>query len=156
MTPSRIPMTVLSLALVLGNAMVGVGGSAWGASADIRASGYVAEGLNRVVKSVPVAPKGTETRGPIVIKRGDTLEKLVKTHLNHLPFRQDILAQALQARNPGAFKGPKSRTPVVGAVITLPTADDYAMAIFGPEDRPQAPQEPVEPADPRRGWVRYP
>lgn len=152
MTTFRTSMIAMPLAVGLWSAM----GGAWGAAADIRASGYVAEGLDRVVKAVPVTPKGGETRGAIVVKRGDTLEKLVRTHLNHLPFRQDILVQALQARNPGAFKGPKSRTPVVGAVITLPTADDYATVIFGSEDRPQAPQEPVEPVDPRRGWVRYP
>lgn len=152
----RIPINALALALVLGGATLGAVGSTWGASADIRASGYVAEGINRVVKAVPVTPKGAVTRGAIVVKRGDTLEKLVETHLNHLPFRPEILMQALLARNPGAFKGPKSRTPVVGAAITLPTADDYAKVIFGPEDRPQALQEPVEPEDPRRGWVRYP
>lgn len=157
MTTFRIPMPAMPLALALGSAMLSVMGSVWGASADIRASGYVPGGLDRVVKAVPVAAKGAETRGAIVIKRGDTLEKLVKTHLNHLPFRQDILAQALLARNPGAFKeGPKSRTPVAGAVITLPTADDYAKVIFGPEGPPQAPQEHAEPVDPRRGWVRYP
>ena len=156
MTTFRVPMTALLLAIVLGSVMLSVMGSVWGASADIRASGYVPEGLNRVVKAVPVTAKGAETRGAIVIKRGDTPEKLVKTYLNHLPFRENILMQALQARNPGAFKGPKSRTLVVGAVITLPTADDYATVIFGPEDRPQALSEPVEPADPRRGWVRYP
>jgi hypothetical protein len=143
---------VAGMALMLSGTSAGV----MAAAADIRASGYVPEGVDRVVRAVPIAPRGGDARNTVVVKRGDTLEKLVKTHLKHLPFRQDILAEALVARNPGAFKGTKSRTPVIGAVLVLPSADDYATVIFGPEARPSPAEEAPEPVDPRRGWVRYP
>ena len=140
--------------------------AAWSAAANIRADGVSAEERRQPAGKTAPGP-GTKpgasakpadtTPGAIVIKRGDSLDTLVKKHLGHLPFKPDFLKQALVQKNPTAFKPPKNLAPIVGEKLQLPTAADYDRMLHGnpPPPPPAAPVAEDVP-DPRRGWVRFP
>lgn len=92
----------------------------------------------------------------IVARRGDTLDKLVATRFNHLPFRPDALRAALARVNAGALQ-PGSRTRLVaGAKVTLPAdAEVQRLVLGGDHDDGQA-HEPTNPVLTSQGWIRFP
>jgi len=61
----------------------------------------------------------------MLVKRGDTVERIISRRLASLPFKQDILRKALVDKNPDAFADAKKRKLKVGAVLQLPTLDDF-------------------------------
>jgi len=110
-----------------------------------------------------------------MVKKGDTVERIVSRRLASLPFKQDILRKALVEKNPQAFTDTKKRKLKVGAVLQLPTLDDFRNLFAPPADamggampmpggpmpaqaqpEPQPAQAQPEEEDPRKGWVRYP
>jgi hypothetical protein len=122
----------------------------------------------------------------MLVKRGDTVERIISRRLASLPFKQDILRKAVVEKNPDAFTDPKKRKLKVGAVLQLPTLDDFRnlfappspamggmpggpmsmpmpggpMAMPMPMPMPGGPMPaqapPEEEEDPKKGWVRYP
>ena len=60
-----------------------------------------------------------------MVKKGDTVERIISRRLASLPFKQDILRKALVDKNPDAFADTKKRKLKVGAVLQLPTLDDF-------------------------------
>ena len=72
-------------------------------SASIRANGY--EPPER--GTAKPAASATPVTGPgalVLIRRGDTLDKLVTTHLGKLPLRADLLRQAVIEKKDEALK----------------------------------------------------
>jgi hypothetical protein len=99
--------------------------------------------------------------GSVVVRRGDSLERIITRHLTHLPFRQDILRQAVIKKNPAAFKGGRPEGLLVGAILQLPATEDFNHLFSGATAAAPPPaQPPVEDAptdiDPRKSWVRFP
>ena len=101
--------------------------------------------------------------GVWLVKKGDTLDRIVSRRLASLPFRPDVLRRALVDKNPGAFKNPKSAILTVGAILQLPTLEDFRYLLPAPVPEmlqasappPVEAQAEFEP-DPRKGWVRFP
>ena len=100
------------------------------------------------------APRATSEQ--IVARRGDTLDRLVATRFNHLPFRPDVLREALARVNAGALQ-PGSRTRLVaGAKVTLPAdAEVQRLVLGGDHDDGQA-HEPTNPVLTSQGWICFP
>lgn len=67
-----------------------------------------------------------------MVKKGDTVERIVSRRLASLPFKQDILRKALVEKNPQAFTDTKKRKLKVGAVLQLPTLDDFRNLLAPP------------------------
>jgi len=107
--------------------------------------------------------------GSIVIKRGDTLDKIITRHLSALPIKADLIRQEIIKQNPAAFKGGKASAMVMGASLQLPGMDYFRDRYFQPNqpsigagessmqngDSAQNENSP-ESIDPRKGWVRFP
>ena len=136
-------------------------------AADSNASG---QGAPASAQPAAATVKAPPTRDSVVVKKGDTLDKVVARSLGDLPFRQDVLRRALLEKNRVIFKDgkPPRRLPP-GAVLQVPLLDDFRRIVFGDAacrpaeentqtDSPQiaeAPQ-PAEGVDSRKAWVRYP
>lgn len=75
--------------------------------------------------AAPTAQAPVLPEGAMLVKKGDTLERIISRRLASLPFKQDILRKALVDKNPDAFADTKKRKLKVGAVLQLPTLDDF-------------------------------
>ena len=132
--------------------------------------------------AAPTAQAPALPEGAMLVKKGDTVERIVSRRLASLPFKQDILRKAVVDKNPDAFTDPKKRKLKVGAVLQLPTLDDFRNLFAPPspamvgmpggpmsmpmpgspmpaqaQPEPQSAQaKPEEEEDPKKGWVRYP
>ena len=134
----------------------------------------------------PPAPPA-QAPGPLddtwLVKKGDTLERIVSRRLASLPFKPNVVRKALVDKNPEAFKDAKARKLTVGSTLKLPTLEDFRYLFPGPASAPPQPAPP-EPAmaqpgmppsalgqtagappspaqaeadeDPRKGWIKYP
>lgn len=105
----------------------------------------------------------------IVVKRGDTLDKIITRHLSAMPIKTDLIRQEIIKQNPAAFKGGKASAMVIGASLQLPGMDYFRDRYFQAnqpsitagessiQNRDSAQNEnPSESVDPRKGWVRFP
>ena len=100
------------------------------------------------------------------VKKGDTLDRIISRRLASLPFKQDVLRQALADKNPGVFKYAKSAKTaklIVGSTLLLPTLADFQHLLPVPaqamlqQSEPQPLQEQAEMEEnPRQEWVRFP
>ena len=114
--------------------------------------------MDAAVKAVPAGP----AMPAIVVKKGDTLDKLITRHLKNSPFNQDILRKAVIQKNPAAFKDGKAQGLIVGSQLLWPTMADYRKVLVGAgvgvDGGGQAEEHaaPTGAPDPRRGWVRFP
>ena len=83
-----------------------------------------------------------------LVKKGDTLERIVSRRLASLPFKPNVVRKALVDKNPEAFKDAKARKLTVGSTLKLPTLEDFRYLFPGPA--PATPQPaPPEPAMPQ-------
>ena len=75
--------------------------------------------------AAPTAQAPALPEGAMLVKKGDTVERIISRRLASLPFKQDILRKALVDKNPDAFADAKKRKLKVGAILQLPTLDDF-------------------------------
>lgn len=107
--------------------------------------------------------------GPIAVKRGDTLDRLIARHLPSHPIRPEILRQEIVSQNPDAFKGGKANALVAGASLWLPGLSYFRDKYFQASDKSTGKKEDsrqnadsvqgetsADDIDPRKGWVRFP
>lgn len=126
-------------------------------AADVPAAKGDATELDAALKAVPAGPAVPA----VVVKKGESLDKLIARHVKNSPFSQDIVRKAVIQKNPNAFKDGKAQGIVVGAQLQWPTMADYRKVLAGAGvsvDGGQRPEDsaPVAAPDPRKGWVRYP
>ena len=99
----------------------------------------------------PPAPPA-QAPGPLddtgLVKKGDTLERIVSRRLASLPFKPNVVRKALVDKNPEAFKDAKARKLTVGSTLKLPTLEDFRYLFPGPAPAPPQPAPP-EPAMPQ-------
>ena len=93
--------------------------------------------------------------GSVTVKKGDTLLRIIARHLDHLPFKQAIVRTAVMQKNPAAFKEGKPEGMVAGAVLQLPTMEDFRRMLPSLDAASEDAHAEGE-SDPRRGWVRFP
>ena len=107
------------------------------------------------------AAAATGNSRAVVVGKGDTTYKIIARSMRHLPFKNEIVRAALMQKNPAAFKKGKTEGLVVGAVLQLPTMEDFRRMIpelgktsgaSGADEDEHAEQD----ADIRKGWVRFP
>ena len=93
--------------------------------------------------------------GGVTVKKGDTLLRIIARHLDYLPFKLAIVRTAVMQKNPAAFKDGKPEGMVTGAVLQLPTMEDFRRMLASLEAVSEDAHAELE-SDPRRGWVRFP
>ena len=107
----------------------------------------------------PVA--APDPAGTAVARKGESLQKLIARSMGNLPFKPEILRDAMIQKNPAAFKNGKPESLIVGSVLKLPTMEDFrryipAVAAVCVEGDGTDGARADATADPRKGWVRFP
>ena len=93
-----------------------------------------------------------------VVKKGDTLNKIIKSTFNQHPLKMKSIAQAIIANNKKAFPSGKPTSMQAGATLIIPSfesitgmnSDGKGSALMTQKVNPYA------STDPHRGWVRFP
>ena len=98
-----------------------------------------------------------------VVKKGDTLNKIIKDTFNQHPLKMKEIGKAIIATNKRAFPTGKPNSMQAGATLIIPsvlalTADKVNLKgnlqSNGVEMKSR--QNPYVSTDPHRGWVRFP
>ena len=131
----------------------------------------LASETNAVAAQAAKTAAAAEKNSSVTVKKGDTLLKIIERNLHHLPFKLELLRTAIMQKNPAAFKKGKPETMLAGAVLQLPTIEDFrrmvpslgtasedAHAKPASDPHGKAPEDSHAEweSDPRKGWVRFP
>ena len=138
----------------------------------VRPGALVAEAVPALQRSDVVMPTSALK---VVVKRGDTVEGLLRRHLADSVFNIKFQRQALMRLNPAVFQNGLVRRLEVGSTLWIPT--DAIMMGLLPGARQEAPvvqtsaapqqgatdqeasataRQPVHTPSPSRAWVRFP
>ena len=119
----------------------------------------------------PDVPPLENVRGQIDFTQAGLSAKGVTAAMYGLPFKLELLRTAIMQKNPAAFKKGKPETMLAGAVLQLPTIEDFrrmvpslgtasedAHAKPASDPHGKAPEDSHAEweSDPRKGWVRFP
>ena len=133
-----------------------------------------------VAEAVP-DPRRSEVMTPssalkVVVKRGDTVEGLLRRHLADSVFNIKFQRQALMRLNPAVFQNGQARRLEVGSTLWIPT-DTLMMGLLSgarkeapvaptsaapqqqgvtDQDAPATARQAVHTPSPSRAWVRFP
>jgi hypothetical protein len=93
----------------------------------------------------------------VVVRRGETLARIVRARFKGSPFRDDFIYKAFVAMNPEAFPRKTHLTVTAGAKLKVPThADLMAMAEGQSPAGVQGSAAARTTPDQRKQWVRFP
>ena len=81
------------------------------------------------------------------VRRGDTLDAIIRQSFNTSKIRKPIIRQAFVKANPSAFRRGNPNWMYAGKVRTMPERKDFQKAIF---------VDGAPAASGKRDWVRYP
>lgn len=120
-----------------------------------------------VTQSMPTkvdAPATVDAGGRkvVVVRKGESLVRIVRAHFKGSPFREDFIYKAFVALNPEAFPRKTHHVVTAGASLQVPTHADL-MAMAEGQSPTSAGQgvyatssSAANPATQRKHWVRYP
>ena len=81
------------------------------------------------------------------IRRGDTLDAIIRQSFNTSKIRRPIIRQAFVKANPSAFRRGNPNWMYAGKVLTMPEVRDFQKAIF---------VDGAPATSGKRDWVSYP
>ena len=138
----------------------------------LRPGAVVAEAVPALQRSDVVMPTSALK---VVVKRGDTVEGLLRRHLADSVFNIKFQRQALMRLNPAVFQNGQVRRLEVGSTLWIPTDSimmgllpvarqetPVAQASTAPQQAPAeqdasaTARQPVHTPSPSRAWVRFP
>lgn len=124
--------------------------------------------LGQTVTAPTASASGTGSSGAgvsgehsvVVVRRGETLARIVRVHFKGSPFREDFIYKAFVTLNPEAFPRKTHHVVTAGASLKVPThADLMAMAEgqtpAGVQGSAMGTAVRTTP-DQRKQWVRFP
>ncbi len=100
--------------------------------------------------------------GPVyVVKRGDTLDRIIQKNMPDSPLKLPLLRQAIAKANPEAFPRPGDYRLRAGAVLHLPNSAELLHSVVDPILQPWDEahgrgDRNARDQDAQRHWVRYP
>lgn len=105
---------------------------------------------------------GAAARTEVVVRPGETLDRVIARTLKDSPFRVEVLREAFVSLNRGRFPRGTPHRVAAGATLLVPTLSDV-LSVVDPQPQQPAASAMVQPkstgptpeAD-RRNWVRYP
>jgi len=120
-----------------------------------------------VTQSLPNPANGAAVsdaggRKVVVVRKGESLVRIVRAHFKGSPFREDFIYKAFVALNPDAFPRKTHHIVTAGASLQVPThADLMAMAegqspAMGGQGVHATSSSAAHPAAQRKNWVRFP
>ena len=98
-----------------------------------------------------------------LVKKGDTLNKIIKDTFNQHPLKMKEIGQAIIATNKKAFPTGKPSSMQAGMTLIIPSVLALTANKANQKGSPQSndiemrsKQNPYISTDPHRGWVRFP
>jgi hypothetical protein len=107
------------------------------------------QGMNVGKQQLPATVK---TGGTYQVRRGETLDMVIRKVAPNSPLQRSLLRQAFVKANPHAFRRNNPNWMYAGAVLKVPDIDDLRRVIFN--DSPGSLNKNV--SDEKAGWVRFP
>ncbi len=148
---------------------IGVSSVAWSAGSEAPPlDAAVRVFLGQTVTTKPLPSTGTSPMAAgvsaasgdpsvVVVRRGETLARIVQTRFKGSPFRDDFIYKAFVTMNPEAFPRKTHHTVTAGARLKVPThADLMAMAEGHSPAGVQGSAVARTTSDQRKQWVRFP
>jgi Tfp pilus assembly protein FimV len=101
-------------------------------------------------------------RQVVVVKRGETLARIVRAHFKDSPFSNDFIYKAFVALNPEAFPRKTHNIVTAGARLQVPTTADLLAMVEG--SSPSSPSGATSAGatashsspSQQKNWVRFP
>lgn len=97
-------------------------------------------------------PAVVKTGGTYQVRRGETLDMVIRKVAPNSPIQRDVLRQAFVKANPHAFRRNNPNWMYAGVVLKVPDVDDLRRVIF--RDATGSLKKNV--SDEKAGWVRFP
>ncbi len=97
-------------------------------------------------------PATVKTGGTYQVRRGETLDMVIRKVAPNSPLQRDLLRQAFVKANPHAFRRNNPNWMYAGAILKVPDIDDLRRVIF--KETPGRLKKNV--SDEKAGWVRFP
>ena len=124
---------------------------------DERKQSELDSALKRLVKDLEKAmleaDEGIDVNddGTYLVRKGDYLDKIIKSTVGDYPFKRDILRKAFVSANPKVFRRSNPNWMYANKKMRIPGVDDIKKVIFKDQPKGKSSSE-----DPYAGWVRYP
>ena len=97
-------------------------------------------------------PATVKTGGTYQVRRGETLDMVIRKVAPNSQLQRDLLRQAFVKANPHAFRRNNPNWMYAGAILKVPDIDDLRRVIF--KETPGRLKKNV--SDEKAGWVRFP
>lgn len=97
-------------------------------------------------------PEIVKTGGTYQVRRGETLDMVIRKVTPNSPLQRNLLRQAFVKANPHAFRRNNPNWMYAGAILKVPDIDDLRRVIF--KETPGRLKKNV--SDEKAGWVRFP
>ena len=97
-------------------------------------------------------PETVKTGGTYQVRRGETLDMVIRKVAPNSPLQRNLLRQAFVKANPHAFRRNNPNWMYAGAILKVPDIDDLRRVIF--KETPGRLKKNV--SDEKAGWVRFP
>lgn len=97
-------------------------------------------------------PAVVKTGGTYQVRRGETLDMVIRKVAPNSPIHRDLLRQAFVKANPHAFRRNNPNWMYAGVALKVPDVDDLRRVIF--RDATGSLKKNV--SDEKAGWVRFP
>ena len=107
------------------------------------------QGMNVGKQQLPATVK---TGGTYQVRRGETLDMVIRKVAPNSPLQRSLLRQAFVKANPHAFRRNNPNWMYAGVILKVPDIDDLRRVIF--KDSPGSLKKNV--SDEKAGWVRFP
>lgn len=117
----------------------------------------VPSSVDPAVGQVSSGPAGA--RMQVVVRPGETLDRVIGRTLRDSPYRVELLRDAFVRLNRSAFPRGTPHWLMAGAVLQVPTAADLMSQVdprWWPASAQAEPANASTPQTDRRNWVRYP
>lgn len=97
-------------------------------------------------------PDTIRTGGTHRVRRGETLDMVIRKVAPNSPLQRDLLRKAFVRANPHAFRRNNPNWMYAGVVLKVPDIDDLRRVVF--RETPGNLKKNV--SDKKAGWVRFP
>ena len=94
-----------------------------------------------------------DENGYYLVKRGDSLSRIIERVIAKTNINGDFLKQAFVAANPKAFKRANPNWLYANSKLRLPSEKDFRKLVFKPKSNNS---EAKDTTDPYKDWIQYP
>jgi len=159
-SPTNASPTNASLTKVLERSEVF--GVAKGGMEDSNNNDELSHALERMLSDLKKAVDESVSTGDIsqidengyyLVKRGDSLSRIIERVIAKTNINGDFLKQAFVAANPKAFKRANPNWLYANSKLRLPSEKDFRKLVFKPKSNNS---ETNDTTDPYKDWIQYP